>query len=474
MIEPDALAPEVSLTDLTATEALSLMDGERLDPEVLWREAESRADESSEFNALTFRLAREASDIRGPLRGIPVVVKGNIDVRDVPTTAGTPGLIENIATADAPVVRRLRDAGARPVAVTVMHELALGATSNNAMDGAPRNPWNPSMISGGSSGGTAAAVALGIAPIGIGTDTGGSVRVPAALCGIYGFRPTIGRYPGTGIFSLSPTRDTAGPMARSIDDILLADRVLASRRRRNTRSADASPSDIVVGVSTSHLADLDPDVGERFERTVELIVGAGFRVIDVNVGEIVTAASEIAVDIVWGEAETSLSDYLSSRSGPQPRAVFSGVTSPDVKALLDASLGSVSAEHYEKVVRTFMRLRENFGRAMDDAAADVVLFPTTPVVAPPIGDDDTLVLNGRAQPTFATIIRHSDLGGTIGLPGISVPVGPGSRSGLPVGAEFTAPSGADDKLLDIVSRIAPVIAVETRPSALPTAVSRPR
>lgn len=449
--------------DLTAAEVLAMEPEERPTPEQLWEAASARAGECKDFNALTRQLVPPRGVAPGILHGIPVVVKANIDVEGVPTTAGTPALTDNFAPVDAPIITRLRNAGAQIFGITVMHELALGATSNNAFDGAPRNPWNPSVISGGSSGGSASAVALGIAPIGIGTDTGGSVRMPAALCGLYGFRPTVGRYPGTSIFSLSPTRDTAGPIARTMDDIVLVDRVLAGKEQPLPPAAPASG---VIAVSTSHLDDLDDDVAERFEHSLAALAEAGYSFVDIDLSNVAAASVEIAFDLVWGEAVTSLTDYLESRGGPSLDEVFAGIASPDVREIVRASAGAVSQKRYHQVISTLLKLRTRFAAAMNAVGADVVMFPTTPAVAPPIGADATMLHNGVERETFATMIRHSDLGGTLGLPGISVPVGAGTLSGLPVGVEFTAQRWADEKLLAMTRRIAEVIGVTARPTEI--------
>src|SRR5699024_554346 len=157
----------------------------------------------------------------GELAGVPLAVKDNIDTCDAPTTAGTAALQGRVPGSDSTAVARLRAADGLLAGKTVMHELSLGITSNNAVTGPARNPYDPTLIAGGSSGGTATAVAAGMVPAGLGADTGGSVRQPASLCGLVGFRPTVGRYPTGGMVPLSRTRDAIGPMARSVADVVL-------------------------------------------------------------------------------------------------------------------------------------------------------------------------------------------------------------------------------------------------------------
>jgi mandelamide amidase len=152
---------------------------------------------------------------------VPLAIKDNVDTADLPTTGGTAGLKTNRPKRNAPVAQKLLDAGAILFGKANLHELAFGVTNNNKSFGAARNPYDPSRIPGSSSGGTAAAVATRLVPGGIGSDTGGSVRIPAALCGIVGFRPTTGRWSAAGVVPISPTRDTPGPMTRSVVDCAL-------------------------------------------------------------------------------------------------------------------------------------------------------------------------------------------------------------------------------------------------------------
>jgi Asp-tRNA(Asn)/Glu-tRNA(Gln) amidotransferase A subunit family amidase len=164
-----------------------------------------------------------------PLHGIPICLKDNINTLDGPTTAATPALRHHCALQNAPIAQALIDAGAIVMAKNNMQELGFGVTCNNPAFGSIMNPSSPSRIPGGSSGGTAVAVAARACPAGIGTDTGGSIRVPAALCGVAGFRPTVHRWSQQGDVPISATRDTAGPIARTIEDLTLLDQIVTGR-----------------------------------------------------------------------------------------------------------------------------------------------------------------------------------------------------------------------------------------------------
>ncbi len=186
------------------------------------------------FDADQVRAAARAADAQrlagaatlGALHGVPLALKDNLDTVDMPTTGGTPGLKGHRPKRNAAVVQKLLDAGAIAFGKANLHELAYGISNNNAGFGAARNPYDPSRIPGGSSGGVGAAVGARIVPGGIGSDTGGSVRVPAALCGIVGFRPSTGRWSQSGVVPISHTRDTPGPMTRSVADCVLLDGVV--------------------------------------------------------------------------------------------------------------------------------------------------------------------------------------------------------------------------------------------------------
>lgn len=205
----------------------------------LQRSMEAARHSPGTFISVSDRIIAPAEGI---LRGIPIAVKDNVDALGFPTTAGTPALGGVNPEGEASVVTAFRRAGAVTMGKTNLHELAFGVTSNNAAFGPVRHPRFPDRIAGGSSGGSATAVALGIVPLSVATDTGGSISIPAATCGIAGWRPTTGRWPGDGVVHLSWTRDTIGVHATAVTDLALADGLVTNERPRNRRGGTTSRS----------------------------------------------------------------------------------------------------------------------------------------------------------------------------------------------------------------------------------------
>lgn len=394
----------------------------------------------------------------GALAGLPIVVKDNINSAAFPTSGGTHALLSNRVCADAAAVRQLRTAGGFVGAKAGMHELAFGVTSNNAVSGAIRNPHDPSLIPGGSSGGTAAAIAAGIFPAGLGTDTGGSCRIPAALCGVTGFRPSTARYQAGGIVPVSKARDTVGPLARSMRDIVLFDGVLAGGP---VQIDPIGLSGVTLGVPrAAFFDDLDPTVAVAVEAQLNALSVAGARLVEVNFDTLWPHSEAASFSIVFYEIMRELPEYL-ARYAPEVSfdALIAEIGSPDVAEALAGQLGDGAIS--DKVYRLAMdyhrpAMQQIYARVFSDHGLDAIVFPTTPLPARPIGADETVVLNGRRVPTFPTYIRNTDLASMIGAPGISLPCPVGA--GLPVGIEFDALPGQDRLLLAIASAAEKVMA----------------
>ncbi|MEQ8701942.1 MAG: amidase family protein, partial [Bauldia litoralis] len=228
---------------------------------------------------------------KGRLAGLPIPVKDNFDTAGVATTAGTPALRTNVPKKNAAVLQKLVDEGAFVLGKLNMHELAYGITSNNGAFGPARNPYDPARIPGGSSGGTGVAIGARMAPVGLGSDTGGSVRVPAALCGVMGLRPTTGRYSQQGIVPISSTRDTAGPLARTVDDLALIDSVVTGE---DAPLADIPLAGLRLGVPRGYFFEnLDPRTARVAEQVLDALSKAGVVLVEAemdNGGDLDNAA----------------------------------------------------------------------------------------------------------------------------------------------------------------------------------------
>jgi Asp-tRNA(Asn)/Glu-tRNA(Gln) amidotransferase A subunit family amidase len=459
-------------TDLTIVAAAAAMRRGEMSAlsyaEALLAQAEKAANLNAfiHFDPRQVRDAARAADERkatrpgslGPLHGVALALKDNLDTAAMPTTGGTPGLRGSRPNRNAAVVQRLLDAGAIAFAKANLHELAYGITNNNAGFGAARNPYDPSRIPGGSSGGVAAAVGARIVPGGIGSDTGGSVRVPAALCGVVGFRPTTGRWPQAGIVPISHTRDTAGPMARSVADCALLDGVVTG-----SVAAPAVPGlkRLRLGVPRAHFwAPLDGETARLMEEVLARLKDAGAVLIEADIPDVGRLDGEAGFPIALYETVVDLNAYLEEHgSSMRYRELVAQCASPDVKGLLqslhgEGAIPEAAYRHALDVLRPQLQAayRDHFRR--HDVAA--VVFPTTPLPAAPIGDDETVLMNGERVPTFFTFIRNASPGSVAGIPGISLPAAL-TAAGLPLGLELDAGENADARLLAIAAAVERVL-----------------
>ena len=458
-----------NLDTLTAGEAAAAICAGTLSSETLTQAYLARAKAHPELNAFVTLdeagalQAARAADRRSaaggacpPLLGVPIVVKDNIQARGLPATAGTPALGGFVPAADAPVLQKLRDAGAVVLGKTNMHELAFGISGyNRAFNTGPqpgvRNAYDTSRAAGGSSSGTGAALGARLAPAGLGTDTGGSLRIPCAFNGCASLRPTMGRWAQDGIAPISHTRDTPGPMAVAMADVELLDRVV-------TGAPAVAPADlraVRVGVAPEFLANLDADTRTAWEAALARVRAAGVTVVDVSLPELTTVNRRIGGPISLYEAHDDLIAYLARyRAGVTIQQLAAAVDSPDVKALfetliiprkLPAPSGPVDAEPAYRAALNAHRpaLQKIYADAFAADRIDALVFPTTPHVAMPATPASSSPEN------FGLYIQNTDPGSNAGIPGIQLPMGLGASTRLPVGLELDGPSGSDRRLLSI-------------------------
>jgi Asp-tRNA(Asn)/Glu-tRNA(Gln) amidotransferase A subunit family amidase len=427
-----------ALHDLGILEAAAAIRAGEITAERLADALLARATASAPLNAFItldparVRAAAREADLRqrsgapaGALHGVPLALKDNLDTAGLPTTGGTPGLKAHRPARDAAIVQRLLAAGAIVLGKCNMHELAFGITNNNAAFGPVRNPYAPARIPGGSSGGTGAAVAARLAPGGIGTDTGGSVRVPAALCGIVGFRPTTGRWSQAGIVPISHTRDTAGPMTRSVADAALLDGIVTDG------SGEVVPARLErlrIGVPRRPFWDkLDTELGRICDSALERWTDAGVELVEADLPEVMALDEAAGFPIALFEVVGDFGRYLSEHGDAYSFSdIARQVASPDVEGVLQGLTGGAAVPEavYRAALDTHRpALREAYRRYFHAQGVAAIVFPTTPAPAAAIGEDETTMINGSPVPTFATFIRNTDPGSVAGIPGLSLPAG---------------------------------------------------
>ena len=409
---------------------------------------------------------KAAGEILGPLHGLPVPVKDSINTADLPTTAGTKALRHFRPIADATVVSLLRAAGALVLGKTNLHELSFGWTSSNMVYGPVRNPWDVSRIAGGSSGGTAAAVAAGMAPLGVAEDTQGSIRVPAALCGIAGFRPTTGRYPNDGCAPITSLFDQIGPHARHVADLALFDAVV---------TGDHSPlmvpelEGLRLGIARDYyFSGLDPAVAAVVENVLQRLADAGVKIIEADVPGLSGLIESITMPVQAHDVVPALTEWLKLSGAKISFDEMLADVSPDVLAVLKlialpGAPHAISDETYRAAIDVHLPMLQALLKGWFDAhQIDAMLLPATMVAAVPIGADSTVRI-GDAEVTFrAAMGRNIAPASTAGLPGLVLPAG--LADGLPVAIELDGPAGTDRQLLGIGLAIEALLGPPVQPA----------
>ena len=380
-----------------------------------------------------------AGRYRGALHGIPIAVKDLVDVAGTPTTSGS-AVPAYDARVDAPVIRRLRAAGAIVIGKTNLHEFAFGTTSDESAFGPVRHPRDPSRAAGGSSGGSAAALADGMCFGAVGTDTGGSIRIPAAACGIVGLKPEFGELSCEGVVPLSSTLDHVGPMARTVGDAAL---LFQAMKGSSLREVAAARGRLAFGVPRAYFCDrLERGARAALDRAVAALSAAGHSVVDVSV-EHAAWTADVYLHIVLPEAARYHRPMLER---------YWEKYSPGVRLRLEMG-GYILAEDYVRA----MELRGPLTRAVDRALdrCDALLLPTLPIPAPPIGAASVDV-DGVPQPVRATMLKLTQLFDITGHPAISIP-GADGADGLPRGVQLVGHRGRTERLVDVAAAAEPYI-----------------
>jgi aspartyl-tRNA(Asn)/glutamyl-tRNA(Gln) amidotransferase subunit A len=382
---------------------------------------------------------------RGPLHGIPVSLKDLVDLEGAPTTAGSLVRKDHIADADAVVTARLREAGAVFVGKTNLHEFAFGTTTEDSGFGLARNPIDPARSPGGSSGGSAIAIATGMSLGTVGTDTGGSIRIPAACCGIVGLKPEWGQISASGVVPLSRQLDHVGPLANSVTDAWMQYNAMLPPPLRTKGTLDAAPlKGMRLGVPVGYLFDrLDADVEREVTKTIDALRAAGAVVSDVTLPH-ATDMAAIYLHLVFGDAAEYHARTIVSRPGDY---------TPNVRLRLEMAR-YVLAEDYIRAQRGKAIIAHEVDRALD--GVDALVLPALAIPAPPIGAS-TMPVKGGPEAVRALMLRCSQPFNLSGHPALSLPCGQ-TPGGLPIGLQLAGHKGKTPALLSVALAVERAIA----------------
>lgn len=394
----------------------------------------------------------------GPLHGIPISLKDNLYTSDFRTTGGSRILRDFQPLHDAAVVTCLKKAGAVLLGKTNLHEFAYGVTSNNPHFGPVRNPWDLDRIPGGSSGGSAAALAAGLCYGSIGTDTGGSIRIPASLCGVVGIKPGLGRVSTEGAIPLSTTLDFVGPLARTVADTALLFEAIATRaknERHHSVSRVPSPRGRRprIGIPRHFFLEIvSAEIQHAFDASLQVLKKLGARLKDVTLPYL-QESEKAGNEIAWAEAT-----LYHQQAGWYPRRTEE--YGEDVRSRLEMG-EKVTAVDYLKAMELREKFIAGFHLALLENEVDVIVAPTTPIIAPRI-DEEKISIGGVEHNTRALLLRNNRPANLGGVPAISVPCGL-TRQVLPAGLQLMAGVTDELLLLEIAARFEQASPLNARP-----------
>jgi aspartyl-tRNA(Asn)/glutamyl-tRNA(Gln) amidotransferase subunit A len=387
----------------------------------------------------------------GPLHGIPFSVKDMFHAKGVPFTAGSKLFGDNVSQKDSIPVKRMKDAGAVLIGTNNLNEFASGITGKNPFYGDSKNPWDQHRISGGSSGGSAVAVATGMALVSLGTDTGGSIRVPSSLCGVVGLKPTHGLISNRGVFPLSPSLDHVGWITKSVWDSATVLNCLSKKnslskvfesKKKNPASVNhknnKKKEKTVLGIPENYFNDyLDSEVEHIFNNFVKSLSPDKIGVESIKLHD-TERYHKTWRTIRLAEASEIHLAWLKSRPGDYSSEVR--------KMLVDGT--KISAIEYLQAMNTTKEIRKEFLSILHNKI-DALIVPTTIIPAPRLDEDSVIVNKGVLMEIRESLLRNTITFNSIGLPAVSVPLGLTKEGGLPAGLQIVGPPYGEDLVLSI-------------------------
>lgn len=452
---------ESPLTNLSAVAAVAAMRGGDIRAEDYARALLDRAAATEPLNAfrtldreMVLQAARAADQYRasgaalGLLHGLPIPVKDSVNTRALPTSNGTPALQSFRPRDDAELLQRLFAQGALLMGKTNLHELSFGWTSHNMAFGAVHNPFDTSRSPGGSSGGSAVAVAAHAAPLAVAEDTHGSIRVPAALCSLAGLRPTYGRYPGRGVMPMTLDKfDQLGPLARTVAELALFD---AAATGDHEAVVPAPLKGVRLGVPANHFFDgLDAELERLTARAMSRLQDAGATLVRVDIPPSIQAGMGISMAIIGHELLASMAAFLAEHgAGITVEQVLAQVSPNIAETLAEAVLppNGVPRHAYEQALRQRKVLVADLAQLYREHVLEALILPPVLCPAPPLDADDEILIGGRPVPAHIALGRNNALGTCASMACLVLPVGL-TAGGLPVGIELDALPGRDRRLL---------------------------
>ena len=396
-----------------------------------------------------------------PLLGVPLAVKDSYLTEGLTTTLGTSVLATFKPTRDAVAVAGVKDAGVIVFGKNNLVEMSYGLTGLNEHHGQVKNPYNKAHVTGGSSSGAGASVAAHIVPAALGGDTVGSIRVPASLCGVVGYKPTPGRWPGKGVAPISDTLDTTGLLARSVEDCELVDAILTRSPVQGSNATGDLKGVKFAYAPRQYLADVDGQLESAFRETVRKFQDAGAQLVEVDLGaDFLALTARTTWPIFFHETLPAVREFLAANEVPVSFDQIHAGLGDRIKAgwshfVVPSGAGYVSDEKY---LTALSADREELRRRLASIAfgqADALLFPTTPCAAPRIENQWKFQVGGK-DVTDIFLSRNTHPSSSAGVPGISLPMALNSE-GLPFGLELDVAAGRDRDLLALARRVEQVI-----------------